>query len=143
MNWEVRTIETYDPVTLRELMPLVGLLRTHLGEAEFLRRVHIQMQEGYRLAYIRDDSEILSFAGFRVCHFLACGRVLYIDDLITHPEHRGYGCAREILTWIDNEAQKLGCQEIHLDSGYLRNDAHRLYMNAGFTLTSHHFSKKL
>jgi hypothetical protein len=41
------------------------------------------------------------------------------------------------------EARRLGCDRIHLDSGVglERADAHRLYMNAGMAISSHHFAR--
>jgi hypothetical protein len=39
------------------------------------------------------------------------------------------------------EARRLQCDELHLDSGVgpERQDAHRLYFNAGMRIASYHF----
>jgi hypothetical protein len=41
------------------------------------------------------------------------------------------------------EACRAGCDELHLDSGVgpEREDAHRLYFNAGLRIASYHFSR--
>lgn len=41
------------------------------------------------------------------------------------------------------EATRLGCGQLHLDSGVGidRADAHRLYMNAGLVISAHHFAR--
>ncbi len=36
-----------------------------------------------------------------------------------------------------------GCNAVHLDSGYQRHAAYRLYLNKGFVLSSHHLALKL
>ena len=84
-------------------------------------------------------------AGFRVGHMLAWGRYLYVDDLSTLPEARRRGYGRLLLEWLTEEARRLGCEQLHLDSGVTadRYDAHRLYLNTGLAITSHHFARRL
>jgi GNAT superfamily N-acetyltransferase len=123
-------------------------LRLHLAcEEEFVRRVDCgQRQEGYRLvAAVEDDGTVSAVAGFRVQETLAFGRILYVDDLSTLPSARRRGLARALLDWCAEEAVRLGCAELHLDSGVgpQRQDAHRLYLNAGMRISSHHFSRQL
>ena len=70
------------------------------------------------------------------------GKVLYIDDLITDPDKKRRGYGGKSLDWLEAEAQQLNSDEIYLDTGHGRHDAHRLYLNKGFILSSHHMSKK-
>ena len=113
----------------------------------FARRVDDEQRgEGYRLVGAFEDAPIaVAVAGFRLAHNLAWGRHLYVDDLSTMPAARRRGHARALLDWLADEARRLGCDELHLDSGVgpQRADAHRLYFNAGLTITSHHFSREL
>ena len=84
-----------------------------------------------------------SVAGFRFTEHLFGGLSLYIDDLSTLPEHRGKGYAGALLDHLVALARARGCEQVHLDSGHHRHDAHRLYLNQGFRISSHHFSLKL
>jgi len=123
-------------------------LRAHLdSEAEFVRRVdERQREQGYRIvAVIEEDGSVSAVAGFRVLDTLPFGRMLYVDDLSTLPSARRRGLARALLDWCAEEAVRLGCDELHLDSGVgpQRQDAHRLYLNAGMRISSHHFSREL
>lgn len=118
-------------------------LRPHLVPQNFVSQVLRQFKQGYQLAVIFDEGTAASLMGFRIQEFLAWGRVLYIDDLITHPNCLKRGHAGQLLDWAEEYAKKNGCEQVHLDSGYQRNDAHRLYLNKGFDLVSHHFAKKL
>jgi GNAT superfamily N-acetyltransferase len=124
-------------------------LRTHVAdEAEFVRRVdEVQRPEGYRLvgAFDAEEPAAAAVAGFREGNNLAWGHFLYVDDLATRPEFRRRGLGRGLLVWLAREAAKLGCGELHLDSGVQleRADAHRLYLNSGLVITSHHFARKL
>jgi len=124
-------------------------LRTELtDEATFVRTVdEVQRAEGYRLvgAFEDGDPEAAAVAGFHVAHHLAWGHHLYVDDLSTLPEARRRGHARALLDWLVEEARRLGCDQLHLDSGVGidRADAHRLYLNAGLVISSHHFARRV
>jgi GNAT superfamily N-acetyltransferase len=112
------------------------------GVAEFVERTSRQRAEGYRLVGSLDDSgSVVSAAGFRTANCLASGYYLYIDDLCTVPEARGQGHARALLDWIEAEAVRLGCDQLHLDSATYRHDAHRRYLTAGYVIPAFHFAK--
>jgi GNAT superfamily N-acetyltransferase len=139
---------------IREILPPeTGLafeamheLRTHLTDAvEFAQRVdEVQRPEGYRLVGAFEGDSVMAVAGFRVAHHLAWGEAtLYVDDLSTLPAGRRRGYGRALLDWCAEEAQRLGCDQLHLDSGVgpEREDAHRLYFNSGLRITSYHFAR--
>jgi GNAT superfamily N-acetyltransferase len=134
--------------TARAFEAMRALRSHHADEVEFVRRVdEIQRPEGYRLIGAFDDpnGRCLAVAGFREQHTLAWGHVIYVDDLSTHPDGRRRGYGRALLEWCAEEAQRLGCDALHLDSGVEANrlDAHRLYLNTGMRITSFHFAKPL
>lgn len=118
-------------------------LRPHLEEKSFVEQVIRQMGKGYRLFYLEENEEVKALVGFRILEFLAWGKVLYIDDLITDMEERGKGYAGKLLIWVMGQAKIAKCDQIHLDSGPQRHDAHRLYLNHGFKLNCHHFALNL
>jgi GNAT superfamily N-acetyltransferase len=69
--------------------------------------------------------------------------VVYIDDLTTLPEARGKGFARALLDWLIAHTKDSGCDAVHLDTGYGRHAAHRLYLSRGFELNCHHMAVDL
>jgi GNAT superfamily N-acetyltransferase len=122
-------------------------LRTTLTDRdEFAKQVdELQRPEGYRLVGVLpgQGEDAVAVAGFRLATSLSWGRHLYVDDLSTVPSARGQGFARELLAWVHDEADRLGCPEVHLDSGVGPNRyaAHRLYLNSGYVINAHHFIK--
>jgi GNAT superfamily N-acetyltransferase len=140
---------------IRELLPpetglafaAMQALRNDLSdERSFVQLVdEVQRPEGYRLvaAFEEGETSACAVAGFRAAHGLAWGHYLYVDDLSTLPAARRSGHARALLDWLLEEAGRLGCGQIHLDSGVGidRADAHRLYMNAGMVIAAHHFAR--
>jgi GNAT superfamily N-acetyltransferase len=119
-------------------------LRPHITtEQSFVEQVQRQIKSGYHLAYIQEDGLVKAVTGFRFLEFLAWGKVIYIDDLVSDITSRRNGYGAKILKWIINQAKEAECDQVHLDSGPQRHDAHRLYLNHGFKIIGHHFSLNL
>ena len=91
------------------------------------------------------DAAAAAVAGFRVGTNLAWGQHVYVDDLVTREAVRNRGHADAVMAWVEDEARRAGCGQLHLDSGLGpdRADAHRFYFRHGLTIVSHHFAKGL
>jgi ribosomal protein S18 acetylase RimI-like enzyme len=122
---------------------VVHELRPHLNQDEYLTLMLYMIDEGYKMIYIQESGKAVSFCGYRVTTMLHRGRSIYIDDLCTLPEARGKGHGLALLDHVIKEARHLELQSVHLDSGHHRHAAHKLYLNAGFRITSHHFALEL
>jgi GNAT superfamily N-acetyltransferase len=68
---------------------------------------------------------------------------MYVDDLISNDESRSKGHGKKLLEWLEDYARQDGCDELHLDSGVQRFDAHRFYQREGMHISCHHFAKGL
>lgn len=125
---------------LREGRPVMA------SEQSFTRWVNqTQRSEGYRIvaAFLPAEPDAVAAAGFRVLHQLSKARFLYVDDLVTLPTHRSSGYAGMVFDWLVEEARREGCEQLHLDSGHQRHDAHRFYLKHGMVISAHHFSLHL
>jgi GNAT superfamily N-acetyltransferase len=122
-------------------------LRSHLSDPHsFARHVdQVQRPEGYRLVGVSEGDRVVAVAGFRVVNMLSWGRAMYVDDLSTLREARRKGYGAALLDWCADEARRLGCGQLHLDSnvGPERKDAHRLYFNKSLRIAAYHFEKPL
>lgn len=102
---------------------------------------------GYRLAgaFEGPGSDALAVAGFREVRTLAWGHHLYVDDVSTLPTARRAGHGDRLMSWLTEEAGRLGCEALHLDSGVAadRAPAHRLYMRHGLRISAHHFEREI
>jgi GNAT superfamily N-acetyltransferase len=141
MNPIITTISQGSPDNeIEQCFEVFLALRPHLQRTEFLARVRRQQAQGYSILVLREDGTVKSAAGFRVLEFLAWGKVLYIDDLITLPPEKRRGYAGQLLDWLIAHAREIRCDAVHLDTGYARHDAHRLYLRKGFRLNCHHMA---
>jgi GNAT superfamily N-acetyltransferase len=131
--------------THRAARALLELRPARAPAGDLVARADAQRAAGYRIvaSFERGEDDAAAAAGFRVSDNLAWGRHLYVDDLSTRADRRGRGHGGALMRWLAVEACRLGCDELHLDSGVGpdREDAHRLYFNSGLRISSHHFSR--
>jgi GNAT superfamily N-acetyltransferase len=110
-------------------------LRSFLTDVQsFVNQVIDQQKDGYK---------IVVCIGFRIMRMLSWGRILYIDGLITKEKWRGRGYGKILLNYVTKIAKDNGCDQIHLDSGYTRYAAHKVYLKHGFEFHCHHLMLKL
>jgi len=128
---------------LRECFPVMHQLRPHLGENEFIERVQNQAQYSYKVAYLKDETQVVAVTGYRISHGLAWGKFLYVDDLVTDENQRSKGYGKQMLDWLTEQAKQQNCDQLHLDSGMQRKDAHRFYDRENMTRAGYHFSIEL
>lgn len=110
---------------------------------DFLPQVRRQQLQSYQIVALRHEGVVKSAAGFRFAEFLAWGKVLYIDDLTTLPGETSQGFAGALMDWLIAYGGSNQCQSVHLDTGYTRHAAHRLYLHKGLRLNCHHLALEL
>lgn len=142
MRTTIKSLITPDEIA-RSFDTLLELRPHLLNKNAFVEQVIAQQNEGYQLIGIEANYEIVACAGFRFMTKLSCGKTLYIDDLVTKESCRGKGYAKQLLDHIKQIALAHHYDQIHLDSGYTRHAAHKVYLKYGFELNAHHFALKL
>jgi GNAT superfamily N-acetyltransferase len=125
-------------VALLELRPVDRSLEAVVA------RIDAQRASGYRVvgSFEVGESDAAAVAGFRIGENFGWGRFLYVDDLVTRAGLRGRGHADAVMAWVEAEARRQGCGQLHLDSGVGpdRADAHRFYFRHGLRITAYHFA---
>ena len=124
-------------LVMRELRPLF-----HDPE-QFVERVLRQQKEGYQLAFLESEGEICAVAGYRFLESLFSEKFLYVDDLVTRETDRSRGFGGKLLDWLIEQARKRSCENLELDSGVQRFDAHRFYFSKRMNISSYHFRIKI
>jgi GNAT superfamily N-acetyltransferase len=118
-------------------------LRPHIQPDEFLPLVkRLTEIAGFQLAYLT-DGEIKAVAGFRISQWLAGGKYLEIEDLVSRSGERSKGYGGELFDWLVAHAKENTCRQVRLVSRVSRLDAHRFYVRKGMNLEAHYFSLNL
>lgn len=144
MNTGVEVRELFSDDEVAATFEVMHQLRSHLLAADYVATIkRVRDSDGYRLAAVLDAGEVRCVAGFRVCEFLAYGKVLYVDDLITDQNARSRSYGKLMMDWLDDEAGRSGCENLHLDSAVHRAEAHRFYFRERMRISSFHFARTI
>jgi len=123
---------------------VMGELRPQFQNLEqFVAQVQRQQKQGYQLAFVESEAEVHAVAGYRFLETLFSGKLLYVDDLVTRERDRSHGFGGELLDWLVEQAREQGCENLELDSGVQRFDAHRFYFSKRMSISSYHFRIKI
>jgi GNAT superfamily N-acetyltransferase len=124
---------------------VMAQLRPHISRDEYLPFVkRLVANERFHLAALGDDEGVVrAVAGYRIMEMLYCGRMMYIDDLVTDERVRSRGYGKAMVDWLKAEARRLACTEVQLISRVTREDAHRFYFREAFGIEAFHFRAKL
>jgi GNAT superfamily N-acetyltransferase len=119
-------------------------LRPHLVCEQYVPLVRgLMASDGFRLAAVLDEGAVRAVAGYRIMSMLYCGRLLYLDDLVSDERVRSRGYGKRLLDWLKDEGRREGCSELQLISRTVREQAHRFYFREGFGIECFHFRAKL
>lgn len=137
---EIKTAVTDDDIM--KCWEVLFALRPHLKKENFIHDVRTTLNDNRRLLFIEEDGIAVAATVFEWGYNLYRGNYIYIDDLSTLPQSRKKGYAAKLLDWVFQYAKENDINQVHLDSGSNpgRYDAHRLYLNKGFNITSFHFA---
>ncbi|MBL8124767.1 MAG: GNAT family N-acetyltransferase [Pyrinomonadaceae bacterium] len=124
--------------------PVMAELRPHVAREDFLHQVRRQMAaSGFQLVYLSVGSDIKAVAGIRIAEWLARGKSLDLEDLVSAESDRSKGFGGKLFDWIVDLARKEDCTEVRLVSHVTRYRAHRFYLNKRMRLDAHFFSMSL
>ncbi len=136
----IKLVESEDEV--RACYPVMAQLRPHLTAEAFVAQVARQRAGGFALVAVLDP-DVKAVAGIRIGEWLASGRCLEIEDLVTGDGERSRGHGHALFDWIVDHARREQCVEVKLVSHVTRYAAHRFYLREGMSIVAHYFSLSL
>ena len=141
MNPTIRIAETDEEI--QACHGVMAELRPHVVAVEFVPLVRrLASETGLQLAYLV-EGEVKAVAGFRVSEWLANGRYLEIEDLVTSGDERSRGYGGALFDWLVRHARECNCDHLRLTSNVKRGDAHRFYERKGMVLLAYYFHMEL
>ena len=120
---------------------VMAQLRPHLSRDAYVPLIRKMIAtERFHLVAAIDEERVRAVAGYRYMDMLYCGRMMYVDDLVTDEQARSRGYGKGLIDWLKREARDGGCVAVELISNVRRKDAHRFYFREGFAIEAFHFS---
>lgn len=139
---EIKIAESDEEI--RSCYAVMSELRPHIPQNEFLETIKKQIENyKFQLVYLSDDGEVKSVGGIRIGEWLAGGKYLEIEDLVSNGDERSKGYGGELFDWIIEYARCENCAQIKLVSSVKRFAAHRFYLNKRMIIEAHYFSLAL
>ena len=130
---EVKQVTSESELT--RVAPALLELRTHFpDEAAIIEQIKQQQTDGYQIAHVESEGEVLCIAGFVIEQKLAWGKHIYVDDLITSSQKRSTGAGKAIMDWLKQFGWDNDCSQLHIDSGVQGFAAHKFYLREGFSI---------
>lgn len=118
-------------------------LRPHLKHDDFVLTIkRLGETARLQLAYLNNGG-VKAVAGFRISEWLAGGKYLEIEDLVTKSDERSKGYGGDLFDWLVKHAEENNCDHIRLVSRVTRFDAHRFYQNKRMIIDAYYFSRQL
>lgn len=138
----IKIAETEDEI--RKCYAVMAQLRPHfLTEIDFIAQVEKQRAKyNFQIVYL-EESEIKAVGGIRVGEWLAGGKYLEIEDLVTKDGERSKNYGGKLFDWIINYAKNENCVQVKLVSSVKRFGAHKFYLKKGMIIEAHYFSMLL
>jgi len=115
----------------------ISAIRANLLNASFANNSKVIL-----LAFGEAEGEVRAVAGYRYLESLCSGKFIYVDDLVTLERDRSRGFGGQLLEWLVEQARAQNCQQLELDSGVQRFEAHRFCFLNRMKIASYHFSIK-
>ena len=122
--------------------PVHRQLRAHLPE-DYIDKMRRVFAEGGRMCVAAHGDAVVGVAVYRVYENTCDGVHMYVDDLIADEAKRSGGIGKTLMDHMQDLSRKAGCESYNLDSGLLRNKAHKFYFREGMAVIGFHFGKPL
>ena len=150
LNWRIGTTDiAMTSISFRHInkeqdciacYPVMLELRPNLnGRETFVEQFRRQSDQGYRLLAAWQGEHVVALAGYRFQENMLYGRFVYIDDLVVAAGVRSEGLGRKLIEAVREEAKRLRCDRLVLDTGLSNTLAQRFYFRQGLLAKGLHF----
>lgn len=130
--------------TNEELLSIHLLIKQHhstLKDEDFTVFVEEFKQSNYQCLGIYEEGSLVATVGFWVGVRFYCGKYMYVNNFVVDSAKRGKGFGSRIMCWLEEEAVRLGCKAVVLDSYVTNKAAHQFYFGKGYHISNFHFRK--
>jgi hypothetical protein len=117
-------------------------LRPHLSHS-YVEQMERIFSSGARMSIVRDDTDVVGVAVYRIYENTCDGMMMYVDDLVTDEAKRSTGAGKLLLDYLQVLSRAANCKHFKLDSGTHRLQAHKFYFREGMVIQAFHFLKAL
>jgi len=130
-------------VQLFSIEPLILAHHTSMNKEDFTLFVSEMKGTGYQCIGAYEDGKLIATVGFWIGVRFYCGKYMYVNNFVVDSNQRGKGIGSQVMEWLEEEAKRLGCKAVVLDSYVTNSAAHRFYFGKGYSISNFHFKKDM
>ncbi|MCO5967965.1 GNAT family N-acetyltransferase [Actinoallomurus soli] len=136
MDVLIREASAVDAPVIAELVTQLGYPSTVEQTADRIARWRKDPLSRVVVATL-DDHVVGVLAFHAIPFFERDGRRGRVVSLVVDAEARGHGVGARLMSFIEAEARRLGCEDLELTSSRYRTGAHAFYKHLGFEDACH------
>lgn len=110
-----------------EALPIAKVLWPELQAQDYVRSLTSMSAKGYALWGVRANGLLVGIAGVQEIELLARGRILWLFDMATHPDHQGKGFGARMLSFLEEYARTNGYSRLLLHTSVTREATINFY----------------
>jgi GNAT superfamily N-acetyltransferase len=138
---QIKYLKTSD-----ELLSIYPLIRQHhvsMIDDDFALFIEEMKDTRYQCIGAFDGDKLIATVGFWVGVRFYCGKYMYINNFVVDNNQRGKGVGSQVMEWLEEEAKRLNCKAVVLDSYVTNSAAHKFYFGKGYIISNFHFKKDI
>lgn len=112
-----------------EALPIARVLWPELRSEGYVRSLASMSGTGYTLFGLRHSGMLVAIAGVQEIELLARGKVLWLFDMATHPDHQGKGFGSRLLAYLREHARSNGYSRLLLHTSSSREATISFYQS--------------
>lgn len=146
MTWQVALVAgaapiPAEPALLARAEPVHRQLRPHLADDYAATMAGIFADGGEMIVAMNSAGDVAGVAVYRCFRNTFSGVRFYVDDLVVDVSQRSSGVGKAMLAWMRQEAARRGANDLQLESGTQRTQAHKFYFREGFVINAFSFKQ--
>ena len=129
-----------------ELFSIYPLIRQHhisMNDTDFTNFVQEMKGTGYQCIGVYIAGKLLATVGFWIGVRFYCGKYMYVNNFVVDNSERENGIGSKVMHWLEEEARRLTCKAVVLDSYVTNSAAHKFYFGKGYVISNFHFKKDI
>lgn len=126
------------------VFPILTQHHKHIEYENFLKFIdEILAEENYQMIGAYIDEKLVGIAGYWVLTRFYSGKYVQVGNMVVDDKYRNKGIGKALLSFIENEGKKQGCEHFILDSRLDNTKSHDFYKREGFEIMGYHFMKDI
>jgi GNAT superfamily N-acetyltransferase len=128
---------------LLSIYPLIRQHHTSMKDTDFALFVEEMKDTGYQCIAAYEGEKLVASVGFWIGVRFYCGKYMYVNNFVVSSDERAKGIGSQIMLWLEEEAKRLKCKAVVLDSYVTNSAAHKFYFEKGYVISNFHFKKDM